>query len=245
MKKLYESKGVLFAILWIIAYVVLTGMADSFSERLGIEKCITAPLHVIMTLFLLIWTVKSGLRADLGLDGKTIPMGKYLWFLPLVILCSTNLWYGVTLNRSVLESVLYVISMLCVGFLEEYIFRGLLFGAMVKDGVKSAMIVSSLTFGIGHIVNLLGGAPVVDTLLQIVYATAIGFLFTVIYYKSKNLLPCIIAHSTINALSCFAVDTSQTVNTVVAILITVIAAAYGWYLLRHIPDAEASSGQSI
>ena len=67
MKKLYETKGVLFAALWIVAYVVLTSMADSFSAQLGIEKCITAPLHIIMTLFLWLWTVKNNLRDALGL----------------------------------------------------------------------------------------------------------------------------------------------------------------------------------
>ena len=48
--------------------------------------------------------------------------------------------------------------MLCVGFWEEVIFRGLLFQAIAKDNIKSAVIISCVTFGIGHIINLFNGS---------------------------------------------------------------------------------------
>ena len=62
---------------------------------------------------------------------------------------SCNLWFGVTMNMDIPNTVFYVASMLCVGFLEEVIFRGLLFKAMEKDSLKAAIVVTSLTFGIG------------------------------------------------------------------------------------------------
>ena len=37
-------------------------------------------------------------------------------------------------------------------------FRGLLFTAIAKDNVKSAVVISSVTFGIGHIINLFNGS---------------------------------------------------------------------------------------
>ena len=48
--------------------------------------------------------------------------------------------------------------MLCVGFAEEVIFRGFLFRAMEKDNVKTAIIGSSVTFGLGHVLNLVNGS---------------------------------------------------------------------------------------
>jgi len=90
-----------------------------------------------------------------------------------------------------------------IGFLEEIIFRGFLFKMMAKDNVKLAIIVSSVTFGVGHIINLFNGASLIPTLLQIMYATSGGFLFVIIFYKSNSLWPCIITHSLINALSIF------------------------------------------
>lgn len=39
--------------------------------------------------------------------------------------------------------------MLSVGFLEEVIFRGLPFEVIAKDNIKSAIVISSVTFDIG------------------------------------------------------------------------------------------------
>lgn len=60
--------------------------------------------------------------------------------------------------------------MINVEFIEEIIFRGFLFKMMEKDNVKRAIIVNEITFGIGHIVNLLNGEELIPTLMQICYA---------------------------------------------------------------------------
>ena len=232
MKKLYDKKELTFSILWIVAYVVLFSMADSFSESLGFEKIITAPLCVFLTLVLFVWIKKNDLSEKYGLIPFKGNWKNYLYFVPLLLIMSVNLWNGVTLNMSAAESALYVLSMLCVGFLEEVIFRGFLFKAICKSNVKRAIVISSVTFGIGHIVNLLNGAEVLPTLLQICYATAIGFLFTIIFFKGKSLLPCIITHSIVNSLSTFGVEGSQTYRMAVAAALCVISVAYTLWILK-------------
>ena len=139
--------------------------------------------------------------------------------------------------------------MICVGFLEEMIFRGFLFNAMAKDGVKSAIIVSSITFGIGHIVNLINGsgAELLPSLLQIIYAVAIGFAFVMIYCKTKSLVICILTHSIFNSLSIFANEAVITPQKqiVSGVLIAVIAGGYALYIAlavkenRRIPKAAS------
>lgn len=142
-----------------------------------------------------------------GLCGfKGVKYSRYLYFIPLLILISSNLWNGVAVKYYALETVLYAASMLCVGFIEELIFRGFLFKAIAKKNIKTAIVISSITFGFGHIVNLINGAEVLSTILQIVYATAIGYLFTVFFMKSKSLIPCIAVHGIINAPSVFAIE---------------------------------------
>ena len=157
-----------------------------------------------------------------------------LFYAPLFILLTANLWYGAAMNLSPLETVLYILSMFCVGFLEEMIFRGLLFQAMVKNGVRAAIIVSSVTFGIGHIVNLINGsgAELLPNLLQVVYAIAIGFAFVMIYCKTKSLMPCILTHSIFNGLSAFANQAAMTPQReiVSGILLAVIGGGYALYL---------------
>ena len=66
---------------------------------------------------------------------------------------SGGLWNGFALRYTPVETVFYICLVLCVGFLEELIFRGFHFLAIAKDSVAQAIIISSVTFGIGYIVN--------------------------------------------------------------------------------------------
>lgn len=204
MRKIYDKNELNFALIWIGIYVVLMSVGDSISETIGIAKIVTAPICIILALIIYLWIRKNELKEKYGLCSCEANIKEYLYFVPLVLLASTNLWWGFRMNLTSIESVLYVISMLCVGFLEEVIFRGFLFKAMCKTNLKQAIIISSVTFGFGHIVNLLNGRDIPETLMQICYAVAIGFLFTIIFYKGKSLWPCIITHSAINSLSAFA-----------------------------------------
>ena len=123
--------------------------------------------------------------------------------------------------------------MINIGFIEELIFRGFLFKMMAKNNVKSAIIVSALTFGIGHIVNLLNGAELIPTLMQICYATAIGYLFVIIFHKSKSLVPCIITHCLVNSLSVFNVESPLSLY-IAPVVLTVVPLAYAIYINKKI-----------
>lgn len=81
--------------------------------------------------------------------------------------------------------------MLCVGFLEEAIFRGLPFTAIAKDNIKSAVIISSVTFGIGHIINLFNGSgmDLVNNLCRIVFAVAVGFPLVTFFIAAEVCCP--------------------------------------------------------
>lgn len=233
LKKLYEKSELWFALAWIIAYCVLASVGDNLSSEIGITKVVTLPILIALSVILYFFVKKTGLDEKYGLCKPQMPASKMLYYIPLIILLTANFWFGFNLNASPLETVLYILSMLCVGFLEEMIFRGFLFHAMAKNGVRSAIIVSSLTFGMGHIINLINGsgAELLPNLLQVIYAVAVGFAFVMIYYKTKSLLVCIATHSLFNAASAFsneAVITTQTILS--AVLIALIAAAYAVYI---------------
>jgi len=102
--------------------------------------------------------------------------------------------------------------------------------------------VSSLTFGIGHLVNLINGsgADLLASLLQVVYAVAAGFLFTILFYRTGSLRACIITHGVLNALSVFANEAAQTTQMEVfsAAALTVISLAYAVYIIKSIPVSE-------
>ena len=88
----------------------------------------------------------------------------------------------------------------------------------------------------GHIVNLLNGAAFLPTLLQIGYATAIGFLFTVLFLKTKSLWPGIFAHAFINASSIFAVAGDGSVQIIGGLVMVVLSVGYALYLLKFLPQ---------
>ena len=127
-----------------------------------------------------------------------------------------------------------------VGFAEELIFRGFLFKAMLKDGsVKTAIIVSSITFGLGHIVNLFIGQDLVETLMQMFFAVAVGFIFTMAFYKGGSLWPCILAHSLIDVFSVFSPDEgSPVLNVIIHVMIPVLAIGYCLYLAKRVETPE-------
>ena len=234
LKKLYDKSKIWFAVSWIIAYCVLMSAGDAISALVGIEKSVTFAMGIVLSAILLIFLKKYGLFSDYGLCAPKTSACSMLYYLPIVVMLSANLWYGMTLNYGGLEATLYVLAMLCVGFLEEVIFRGLLFEAMRRDSVKAAITVSSVTFGIGHIINLINGsgAELLPNLLQVVYATAAGFMFVMMYFRSKSLIVCIGAHGIFNALSAFANEANATeeMRVICAILLTLITGSYALYL---------------
>ena len=240
IKNLYKKSEICFAVTWIIAYVVLASVGDNLSADIGVLKIVTLPILIVLSVILFLFVKRNGLFGKYGLCKSEIPASKMLFYIPLVILLTANLWYGVTMNVSPVETVLYILSMLCVGFLEEMIFRGFLFNAMAEDGVKSAIIVSSITFGIGHIVNLINGsgAELLPNLLQVIYAVAIGFAFVMIYYKTKSLVLCIFTHSIFNSLSVFANEAvmTQQKQIVSGFLIAIIAGGYALYIALAVKE---------
>ena len=242
MKKLYEKNELTFAIVWIVVYCVLQSLANPLNTLIGIEYAASAAFCVLQTAILLTFILKNHLAKRYGLCKSSVPAWRFLFYLPLIILASGNLWNGVAINYTAAETACRIVCMLCVGFLEEVIFRGLLFVAIVKDNVKSAIIISSVTFGIGHIINLFNGSGMnlVENLCQIVFAVAVGFLLVTIFYRGGSLFPCILAHSAINTLSTFANEAGFTAAMQlrhIAVLI-VITVAYTLILTRTLPKNQ-------
>lgn len=234
MKALYQKSEIWFALSWITAYCVLASAGDTLSAAIGMQKIITFPILLVLCALLFLFVRENQVLKKYGLCKPEIPASKMLFYTPLLALLTVNLWYGCTVHTSLLETVFYILSMLCVGFLEELIFRGFLFCAMAKNDVTSAIIVSSVTFGIGHIVNLINGsgAELLPNLLQVIYAMAAGFLFVMIFYKTKSLRPCIITHGIFNALSIFVNEAAITPqrNIISCLFMVLVSGAYALYI---------------
>ena len=245
LKKLYEKSRIWFALIWIISYCVLMSLGDALSELVGIGKSATLAIGILMSAVILLFLKKNGLFGEYGLCAPRASAKSMLYYLPIIIMLSANLWFGVSLKFNAVEKVLYVLSMLSVGFLEEIIFRGFLFRAMSRDSLPAAVIVSSFTFGMGHIINLFNGsgAELLPNLLQVIYATAAGFMFVMIFHKTKSLVVCIAAHEIFNALSAFSSPAAEIYEAQITscIFLTVITGAYAAYIAFGIKKEKSSS----
>ncbi len=242
MTKLYKKSEITFAILWIVAYVVLTGLADQLSESAGITKSVSAALHIVMSLILFFWIRKNHLSVKYGFCRSVIPAKRFLYYLPLIITASTAFWGGIKLQYGFPEALLFFISMCCVGFLEEVIFRGLLFRAMEKANLKTAIIVSALTFGLGHIVNLFNGKDIQSAIVQVVFAVLVGFVLVMIFYYGRSLVPCIVFHSANNALRVFSAEGSLSPQAEMILNLLIIVVVLGGYLLYLIKAFSKKAG---
>ena len=239
MKKIYEKNELTFAIVWIVIYCILQSFANPLNEKIGIKYSASAVFSILQTIILFAFIRKNDLLKRYGLCKSSVPARRFLYYVPLIILATGNLWNGAAVNHPLSDMVCHMACMLCVGFIEELLFRGFLFKAIAKDNIKSAIMISSITFGIGHLINLFNGSgmDLVNNLYQICLAIAVGFLFVTIFYRGGSLLPCIITHSVINTLSSFANESGYTaekqmIHGLVMILITV---AYTLILTKTLP----------
>ena len=233
MKKLYEKSEITFAILWIVIYTVGMGTLNS---TFGLDSLWHLLGLIVIFAAMFLFVKRNGLLEKYGLSAWAKNSRAMLWFLPLWILSCLNLFSGFLPDYPVPGVICAAVSMALIGFVEELLFRGFLFKAMLKDGsVRTAVIVSSVTFGLGHIMNLFTGQNLTDTLNQIVFAIAVGFIFTLVFYKSGSLLPGILAHSFIDVSSVFASDEgSPRLNMILHIAMIVLSAAYCSYLVKRV-----------
>lgn len=235
MRKIYEKSEVFFAVMWIVIYVVGVSVSDKISANIGFPHLITVFFSAALLAVLLIFMFRNGLAEKYGLCGFKGSVKNFLFFIPLAAICSVNFWNGVTVEPTLGECIVTALALGISGVVEELTMRGLLFVGICKESTGKAVAISSLTFGIGHIVNLLNGAPLFSTVCQIIYACAVGFCFTMVFMRGKSIIPCIIVHFMINASSAFgaAAESTQTFDMIVTAFLTVVSAGYGiWLTVR-------------
>lgn len=237
MRKFYEKKEILFAVLWIVVYCVAAGTVRG---NFGDESPFMFLTLAVIAAGIFAFVKAFKLEERYGLVKWQGKARDYLFFIPMLILMTGNLWGGFGTDYDGIHQVFAVCSMLLVGFVEEMLFRGFLFRALLKkDPAPVAISISAVTFGIGHIINLFTGHASLETVIQIVFAVAWGFIFTMVFYKSGSLLLCVIVHGMIDVFSKFGAPEKPEITACIYVGATiVIAVIYCFYLSRK-PSALA------
>jgi len=113
---------------------------------------------------------------------------QYLYFIPLVLTVSVNLWNGLNINNTPGEIVCHILTMVNVGFIEEIVFRGLIYKHLKRAmPVWLAVLIQALLFAVAH-----------GQLLWMTYTFVLGAIFALLYDYFDSLWPCILAHLIFN-----------------------------------------------
>lgn len=213
-------KHLLFSILIFVLYFVENIARNVFVNILGMSSLIGTLLAVIIfSAVILVITKFVPIESSLNsATGNTVVI--YLATAALILI---NLYpFDIKTGKDIWGMI---VQLIFVAAVEELIFRGYLFRffATVKN-YKTAIILTSLLFGLVHITNLFNDNWLL-VLLQIIGAIGIGVIYSVTYYKTGNLYLCIISHALINISANIGTTDSlakESVFTVACVLLSLV-----------------------
>ena len=94
MKKFYDKSELGFALAWIGIYCVGMSIFDEISRSIGVESSASAVFALAVSLFLFFWLKKHNKLEWFGLCKPTASAKAFLFYIPLIVLTSKNLWGG-------------------------------------------------------------------------------------------------------------------------------------------------------
>ena len=116
LDRFYQKSEFYFALVWIGVYCAANSLANPLSKMIGVGSSASLLWNLALTVLLLTWIRKNGLTKYYGLCPSNIPARRFLWYVPLVLFMSRNLWFGFAINFPAADTACYILSMLCVGF---------------------------------------------------------------------------------------------------------------------------------
>lgn len=248
----------------VVSYVIVSGIVDQTLARIiegyGTEVEVRGR------------TAMSAMGVGVAL-GSVIAAGIfYLWFRPAFdgVLKVKDLFKGLLLLLPVavihwtgsfvswaqfgtLAALIPFLHATAPGFGEEMMFRGLgvanyLRRVQTEKGVVTIFWISSIVFGLSHMMNVGSGAPLLLSVLQSLYATGVGMALGAVYLRTGNLWPCIIIHTSLDFLELMRGDLGSTDGIIkgmgagdwITIAAGAVGCVWGLYLIR-----KAKRGQIV
>lgn len=111
----------------------------------------------------------------------------------------------ITAQAGVAPHMMAVILVLLAPFVEEVLFRGLIFGALRENSRAVAYVISALLFAFGHVLQQLTLGLDLGALTLIFQYLAPGLVFAWVYERAGNIWPSVLLHALVNALAFFVV----------------------------------------
>jgi len=199
MRKLQDTKPILHALIWVAIYIVAVNIGDNLGEVVQFPE-LTSIVLVVLSIVLIVYLRVGGRLAFYGIRSVqpgTLPLT--LFYIPLFAIAFVQYAKGLESGLDLRAVAFAVLLVTAVGFVEELLFRGFLLQALrARRNLTYAIIISGVTFGIGHIVNLLRGWSLTDQAIQIVAAVLIGIALAYCAVLTGSILPGVVFHALFN-----------------------------------------------
>ena len=240
-KKITISRIMIFAINACLLYLVgkpFVGSIIYTNSEISKEWSYAIAEGITIALVIIMGAIERKNLVSYGICRGTYKNSlKYIIPLGLLALMITPYFFGIPMVDPVVPAVLDVIF---IGIMEELIFRGLLFrAAEVLMGEHLAVIISSILFGLIHLVNLSGNNAVSYVLFQVVFNAVIGLGFAALRAKTKSILAGIIIHIILDMNGIFAAEIQWVENAQIIMYFVVGGLLYGFYLAERRNRASA------
>lgn len=192
-----------WVMLGVIAVIVGHLAVGEILRQLGLHGLALAGISEVISLGLLALLVGRDWREALKVSPQHLGRGiAMLW--PILFVGLGNLLAAIQVDTAITQRLLAVVVALMVAVFEEGLFRGVIFGGLRKANwmghLWGQMTASAAIFGSLHLVNLLNGQSLLATVMQVIYAFALGMLFAAIVVRTGSLLSGMLGHGLIDAL---------------------------------------------
>lgn len=231
----------------ILTLVSPTFTADEKVNKLIIEAISRSLSSVAFVVALFYFGYGKSLKVGLP------KIGNVIWCLPCFAVAVVNfpftaLIFGKATITYPSYIWLFVLNCLFIGIVEETLFRGII-QPIVADRFKGdkyssikTVALTSIIFSLFHLLNLLSGASVGATAMQLGYTFLVGAMFSAIYLKTGNLWYPIILHALfdIGGLLVPTLGTGTFQDGTFWALTAIFGALCGIYIIRYLLKRDKS-----
>ncbi len=195
-----SSKAIIFSIIWaviLIAFPVTSGIivvvtkADAITSRL-IQTAFMCLSVVIPFIYCKVNKIAPKELLLTGIDKNGLKT--CLLYIPLIVILLPMIVNGVDLSDTgyTLATLLFTLS---VGITEELYFRGIILRLLGKNfGALSAVFISLLIFGLGHVSGAFVESSILMILLSVLNALLFGWVAAETALITKNIIPLMVFH---------------------------------------------------
>lgn len=203
-KKLFKSIGI--CLLLFLPFVGLSILSEAMPNDI-LEEIVSLAGRLISSISILAY-IKKAYNIKIGIKRENLVKGMFRYGLLIFItfvfnVIATFVAPEVSFIKALPILQFYLVVNMAIGLFEETLCRGFLFNVFrgyfgeSKKGICLATFISAFIFGSLHFFNL-NGSNTVAVITQVAYATFFGALFAVVYYRSGNLLSCILLHGLVD-----------------------------------------------